>query len=132
LLVLDNCEHLAAGCARLLETVLPAAPGVKVVASSRHVLDLPGEHLLTVPALPVPDQDSSLSPEQVAAYDAVDLFLDRVRAVQPTFRLTPESCATIAELCRRLEGMPLALELAASWLRVMTLDHVEHRLGRRR
>jgi predicted ATPase/DNA-binding CsgD family transcriptional regulator len=129
LLVLDNCEHLAVSCARLLEAVLPVAPHVKVVASSRHVLDVSGEQLMTVPALPVPDQDSEVSPEQVGAYDAVKLFMDRARVVQPAFRLTPMSCTTIAELCQRLEGMPLALELAASWLGGMTLDQVVHRVG---
>ncbi|WP_245916598.1 LuxR C-terminal-related transcriptional regulator [Nocardioides gansuensis] len=132
LLVLDNCEHVAAGCARLLDSLLRAAPGLKALASSRHVLHVSGEQLLTVQAFPVPEQDSEVSPENVATYDSVALFVDRVRAVQPTFRLTPESCAPIAGLCRRLEGMPLALELAASWMRGMTLDQVVQRLGTRR
>jgi predicted ATPase/DNA-binding NarL/FixJ family response regulator len=131
LLVLDNCEHLAAGCARLLEALLPVAPRLKGVATSRHVLDVSGEQLMAVPAMPFPDQDSEVSPAEVGAYDAVQLFMDRLRTVQPTFRLTPESCSTIAELCRRLEGMPLALELASSWLRTMTLDQVVQRLGTR-
>jgi predicted ATPase/DNA-binding NarL/FixJ family response regulator len=132
LLVLDNCEHLAASCARLLEALLGAAPRLKALASSRHVLNVSGEQLMTVQAFPVPDHDSEVSPENVATYDSVALFVDRVRAVQPRFRLTPESCAPIAELCRRLEGMPLALELAAAWLRGMTLDQVVQRLGTRR
>jgi predicted ATPase/DNA-binding CsgD family transcriptional regulator len=132
LLVLDNCEQVVNSCARLVGAVLMAAPEVKVLATSRHVLDLPGEQLLTVSALRVPDQDSRVSPEQIAAFDAVQLFVDRLREVEPSFRLTSENSATIALLCRRLEGMPLALELAASWLRAMTLDQVVHRLGTRR
>jgi predicted ATPase/DNA-binding CsgD family transcriptional regulator len=132
LLVLDNCEHLAAGCARLLDALLGAGPDLKALASSRHVLDVSGEQLMMVHAFPVPNQDVEVVPENVDTYDSVALFVDRVRAVQPTFRLTPESGPPIAELCRRLEGMPLALELAASWLRDMTLDQVMQRLGTRR
>ena len=132
LLVLDNCEHLAVGCARLLDAVLGAGPGLKALASSRHVLNVSGEQLMTVPAFPVPDPDAERSAEHVGTYDSVALFVDRVRAVQPGFRLTPQSGPLIAELCRRLEGMPLALELAAPWMRAMPLDQVVQRLGTRR
>ena len=130
LLVLDNCEHLAAAARGLLEVVLGAAPRVKAVTSSRHVLDVPGEQLLIVPTLSVP-LNSDPSGLVAGASDAVDLFLDRVHEVQPTFRITEDNGDAVAALCRRLDGMPLALELAASWLRGMTVTDVVNDLDSR-
>ncbi|MDX6261307.1 MAG: hypothetical protein QOH84_2995, partial [Kribbellaceae bacterium] len=112
LLVLDNCEHLAAECAALLRQVLAAAPGIRVLATSRHVLGVAGEHVYAVPTLA----------------DAVGLFADRAAAAG--FTVSAEDGPAVAEICRRLDGLPLAVELAASWLRVLSVSDLQDRLDK--
>lgn len=124
LLVLDNCEHVVDACAVLVAKLLAAGPGVRVLAASRHVLGVEGEHLLPVPPLSLPEQDGA-GPDS----EAVTLFCDRVAAVVPGFTVTPGNQQTVNAICRRLEGMPLAIELAASRTRTLGLDRLREELG---
>ncbi|MFC4508072.1 MULTISPECIES: ATP-binding protein [Streptomyces] len=114
LILLDNCEHLADACAELAKAVLSAAPEVHILATSRHTLGITGEHVFTVPPL---------SPE-----DAVGLLRDRAAAVRPGFRVSKANRDQVARLCTDLDGLPLAIELASSRLRTLTLEQVADRL----
>ena len=126
LLVLDACEHLAVACTELAALLLPAAPGLRILATSRVPLGLPEEHSLLITPLELPADHAT------AAYcDAVTLFADRARAAAPDFTLTPENTPAVAELCHRLEGIPLALELAAVRLRGMPAEEILARLSDR-
>ncbi|WP_246477540.1 ATP-binding protein [Actinokineospora xionganensis] len=131
LLVLDNCEHLVDGCADFVREVLTQCPDVAVLTTSRQSLGIAGERLFTVPPLPVPDDTGPCVPEELARYDSVSLFVDRAVAVWPTFALTTENCADVVLLCRRLEGLPLAIELAAARIRSLSPGQIAERLGRR-
>jgi len=127
LLVLDNCEHVVNECAMLVAKLLAVSGGLRVLATSRHTLHVEGEHILHVEPLPVPDaEDTGASP-----VEAVTLFTDRAAAVQPGFELTPDNRAAVARICRRLEGIPLAIELAAVRLRVLSAEQVVERLDDR-
>ncbi|MEV5100443.1 LuxR C-terminal-related transcriptional regulator [Streptomyces massasporeus] len=129
LLVVDNCEHLAGACARLAAALLHGTEGVRILATSRHRLGLTEEHLLEVRPLPVPDPDADLSAAD--GYPALRLFADRAAAVVPGFRLTPANRASVARLCHRLDGLPLAIELAAVRMRVLDVDQLLDRLDDR-
>ncbi|MFC9505589.1 LuxR C-terminal-related transcriptional regulator [Streptomyces sp. NPDC057002] len=129
LLVVDNCEHLAGACAQLAAALLHGSEGVRILATSRHRLGLTEEHLLEVRPLPVPDPDGDLSAAE--GYPALTLFADRAAAVVPGFRLTPGNLASVARLCRRLDGLPLAIELAAVRMRVLDVDQLLDRLDDR-
>ncbi|RZS41185.1 putative ATPase [Herbihabitans rhizosphaerae] len=125
LLVLDNCEHLIGGCARFAHVVLAGAPGLRVLATSREPLAITGEAIVPVGPLELPSEvDGRTS-------DAVRLFVDRAVAARPGFALTDDNAATVFEVCRRLDGLPLALELAAARLRSMTLEQIAERIGDR-
>jgi predicted ATPase/DNA-binding CsgD family transcriptional regulator len=126
LLILDTCEHLPAGCADLAALLLAAAPRLRILATSREPLDVAGEHSLLVGPLELPADDAS-----AARADAVSLFVDRAQAAVPDFALTPQNTPAVAELCRRLDGMPLALELAAVRLRGMPVEEILARLSDR-
>jgi predicted ATPase/DNA-binding CsgD family transcriptional regulator len=128
LLVLDNCEQVRDPCAVLVDTLLGACPHLHVLATSRQPLDVAGERLLPVPPLPAPAPGE---PRVPGSGDAVDLLLDRARAVAPDLRLSPADEAVAAELCRRLDGIPLAVELAAVRLRTLTPTQVLARLDDR-
>jgi non-specific serine/threonine protein kinase len=117
LLVLDNCEHLAEACSRLVQRLLRAAPGLHVLVTSRQALRAPGEHAVIVRPLAVPGAGSP--PADLAHVESVSLFVDRVVAVDPAFELNEGNAHDVAELCRRLEGIPLAIELAAVRARLM-------------
>ena len=129
LLVLDNLEQLVAG-SPVIGELLTAAPRLRVLATSRELLHLAGEQELAVPPLSLPDP--SASPERVGEAEAVGLFVQRAVMVDPAFRLTEENAAAVAELCLRLDGLPLAIELAASRLKLLSpqaiLERLEHRL----
>ena len=127
LVVLDNCEHLTDACAVLTSKLLAAAPGLQVLATSRHVLGVEGEQILPVPPLSAPD-DGAQTVGDPRRYESVALFLDRVAAVAPDFRLVAANSAAVMELCRRLDGIPLAIELAAVWLRTLTPAQILERL----
>lgn len=131
LLVLDNFEHLMAA-APVVAALLSACPRLKALVTSRAPLRLSGEHEYPVPPLPVPDAGGSLEPERLLQYAAVKLFCERVQAVRPSFVLTSGNVAAVTEVCRRLDGLPLALELAAARCKLFTpqalLGRLEGRL----
>ena len=131
LLILDNCEHLAAACAELAETLLRACPGPTILATSRHVLGVPGETAWRVPSLAVPDLQSPPTLEHLTHYEAVRLFVDRATAAQPGLRVTPQNAPAIARICHQLDGMPLAIELAAARARVFAVEQIAARLDDR-
>lgn len=138
LLLFDNCEHLASACAFLARNLLKNCPHVQILATSREPLGLPGEAVWIVPPLALPEQRPWRSPaseqESLAAYgqaDAIQLFVDRAQTVSPQFRLTAENGPWVATICRRLDGMPLAIELAAAHLRVLSARQIAERLDDR-
>jgi predicted ATPase/class 3 adenylate cyclase len=128
LLLLDNCEHLVDACAELAERVLVSCPDVAVVATSREPLAVPGEMLWRVPSLSLPEPGAAVGVESLSASESAQLFLDRAAAAEPSFALTEDNAASVAAVCRRLEGIPLAVELAAAGLRAFSLEDVERRL----
>ncbi|HSZ40926.1 MAG TPA: LuxR C-terminal-related transcriptional regulator [Trebonia sp.] len=130
LLLLDTCEHLVEACALLAEAILREAPGVTVLATSRQALDAPGEH--TVPVAPLPVRDAGDPPPTGAgAGDAVDLFVQRAASAVPGFQLTQANLPVVIRLCQRLDGIPLAIELAAVRLRALSLSELCQRLENR-
>lgn len=131
LLVLDNCEHLADRCAELVSEMLKAAPGVRVMATSRHPLRVDGEQVVSVAPLSTPDCDRPPPSDALIKFDAVRLFVERAQAVRSGFDVTADNAAAVAALCRRLDGIPLAIELAAARLRVLSVEQVVERLDDR-
>ena len=131
LLVLDNCEHLLEEAAGLVDRLLRVAPKLRILATSRQALMIAGEHVYPVPTLPVPDADVPLAPGLATQFAAVNLFAARAAAVVPGFEITPDNEQAVIQLCQRLEGIPLAIELAAVRLRVLTVAELEHRLDSR-
>jgi non-specific serine/threonine protein kinase len=131
MLVLDNCEHLLDGCARLVDALLSGCPGVQVLATSREALGLTGEVSWRVPSLPVPPSQPLPTPDAAESYAASKLFVERARAASSSFTVTPRNAASIVRICRRLDGIPLALELAAVLVRGMSVDELGSRLDQR-
>ncbi|GAA2215347.1 LuxR family transcriptional regulator [Nonomuraea monospora] len=131
LLVVDNCEHLLAATARLVAEVMRAAPGVRVLATSREPLSAPGEHVIVVPALDLPAPDARPPLAELRRNEAVRLFTERAAASSGTFELTAANQAAVAGLCRRLDGLPLAIELAAVRTRLLSAEQILHRLDDR-
>ena len=129
LLVLDNCEHVVGGAAALVATLLPACPGLRILATSREPLRVPGEMEWPVPPLDLPNAAASREPESLAGFDAVRLLIERARDVRPGFGLTRAIAPAVAGICQRLDGLPLALELAAARLRVLSPEQVAARLS---
>jgi predicted ATPase/DNA-binding NarL/FixJ family response regulator len=128
LLVLDNCEHLLEGCAPLLIHLLRAAPELQVLATSREPIAIPGEHVYTVPPFPVPHRGEVDSLRVMPARDALDLFEQRAAAVVPGFKMDAETEGVVTQLCARLDGIPLAIELAAVRLRALSPQRILDRL----
>ena len=128
LVILDNCEHLLQACADLAKQLLQAGPGVKVLASSREQLHVAGEANYPLPALTVPDAHHPVVADALARYEAVRLFVERAVAVQPSFRLTEANAAAVSDICRRLDGIPLAIELAAARVRALSAEQIAARL----
>jgi len=133
LLVLDHCEHLADACRGLAERLLASSPGLLVVATSRVALSIRGEAIWPVPRLTQPPASpaASESPARAEGYEAVRLFAVRAAAAAPGFTLSPGNCAAVAEICRALGGLPLAIELAAAWTPVLTVEQIAARLNDR-
>jgi predicted ATPase/DNA-binding SARP family transcriptional activator len=129
LLVLDNCEHLIDAAARLVDDVLARCPGLRVLATSRQPLRVLGETLCPVPPLGVPEPETSAA--EAVACPSVELFADRAAAVRPDFTVTDGNVAAVVEICRRLDGLPLAIELAAARLRSLPVQQLAARLGDR-
>jgi len=127
LLVLDNCEHVIAACAPLVQSLLAGAPHLRILATSRESLDVPGETIWRVPTLTLPDLQAR-SASDLLQNEAVRLFAERAVAVQPAFAMNDRTAAVVSQICRRLEGIPLAIELAAAQVRVLTLTEVAARL----
>lgn len=130
LLILDNCEHLLGACAELSETILRACPNVKVLASSREPLGIAGEISYRVPSLSLPST-RDLLPHALTRYEAVRLFIERAAAVQASFAMTNENAPTLTQICYRLDGIPLALELAAARVRVLSVEQISKKLDDR-
>ena len=128
LLVLDNCEHLVAACARLATDLLHRCAGLRILATSRLPLSVPGEMLWRVPSLTLPDAAGARASQQIERCEAVRLFLERARSVRPEFALTPLNARAVADVCRQLDGIPLAIELAAARTRVLAVEQIAARL----
>lgn len=131
LIVLDNCEHLIDASAQWVESALRGARGLKVLATSRETLGIPGEVVFVVPPLAAPDigaDPRAASPSDLEAYEAVQLFVDRARLVQPDFAIDQENAQAIGQICARLDGIPHAIELAAARIAVLSPDQVAERL----
>jgi predicted ATPase/class 3 adenylate cyclase len=131
LLILDNCEHLVESCAQLADDALRAAPGLKVLATSRESLGIAGETAFRVPSLPLPDPADAQELDRSAANDCVRLFVDRASAANPRFRLTNRNAGAAAQICVRLDGIPLAVELAAARIKVFSPEQITARLDDR-
>ena len=135
LLVLDNCEHLIEACALLAQDMLSQAPQMRIVATSREPLAITGETIYPVPGLVWPSSNASAqlqdNPQELMQYDAVRLFVERARAISSNFDLTSENAWSIIEICRRLDGLPLALELAGARVNALTVQEINARLNDR-
>jgi non-specific serine/threonine protein kinase len=131
LLVLDNCEHVAAGCADLAQALLEATTAVRVLAASRERLDMPGEWAVAVRPLRLPEAGAERDPAALAANEAVRLFVERAQMAANRFTLDAASAAAVAEVCRRLDGIPLAIELAAARVSVLSAAEIRDRLNDR-
>jgi non-specific serine/threonine protein kinase len=128
LLLLDNCEHLATACAALAEAILAKCPGCRVLATSRAVLGAAGEMRWRTPSLSTPPRGGALAPEQALQYEAVRLFVERAAVVKHGFALTEQNASSVAGICRELDGIPLAIELAAARINVLPAAHILARL----
>jgi len=131
LLVLDNCEHLAAACAALVQRVVSAGSGVRVLAASREGLGVPGERTATVRSLSFPPPASKHELRVLEACEAVRLFVDRTTLLVPKFSLADDTADAVAEICRRLDGIPLAIELAAARVKILSVEEIRARLDDR-
>jgi predicted ATPase/class 3 adenylate cyclase len=128
LLVLDNCEHLIEACAQLCETLLRACPNLNILATSREPLGIAGETTFLVPSLSLPDMRHAPSVEGLTQYESVRLFVDRAAAAMPDFIVTRQNALSVAQVCLRLDGMPLAIELAAARVKMLTVEQIATRL----
>ena len=131
LLVLDNCEHLIDDVAKLTEFLLRDCPGLHVLTTTREALDIEGEAILALAPLPCPAPGDEPPLHALSAYDAVTLFVKRARTALPDFALTEANAAAVTRICARLEGVPLALELAAARMRVLSPDQIAEGLSDR-
>ena len=131
LLVLDNCEHLVAACASLTADLMRNCPHVHILASSREPLNVAGEQTYRVPSLSLPDPKQAQTVESVSQFEAVRLFIERAQAVQPSFAVTNGNVPALAQVCFRLDGIPLAIELAAARMRSLSTEEINARLDNR-
>jgi len=131
LIVLDNCEHLVAACAEVTRVLLQAGPRIRILATSREPLHIAGEVTYVVPSLPTPDAGADVTLDHLSQFDAVRLFTDRAMAARPEFAITEQTASGVADICRRLDGIPLAIELAAARVRSMSVDRIAMRLSDR-
>jgi predicted ATPase len=131
LLILDNCEHLVEACAQLTHTILGHSPFLKILASSREALGVQGEVAWQVPSLSLPDPTKIPKLERLTQYEAIPLFLDRASLVNPHFRMTEDNAPVIAQICYRLDGIPLAIELAAARIKGLGPEQIASRLDDR-
>lgn len=130
LLVLDNCEQVVESAAELANTLLKNCPQLSILATSRQPLGVSGEVLVRVPSMSSPDEEAD-DPETLLGFESVNLFIERALAQQSTFELNSSNAGRVASICRRLDGIPLAIELAAARLRTMSISEIETRLDQR-
>ena len=131
LLVLDNCEHVLDACAQMTSSLLRSCSRLSILATSREPLAVPGEHVYRVPSLSVPSADQAHNADRASGFEAIRLFTDRAVAVQPAFVLNSTNAEVAASICRRLDGMPLAIELATARLSSLSVDEIDKRLDER-
>jgi predicted ATPase len=129
LLILDNCEHLLEAVARLVDKLLDSCPRLRILATSREVLGVEGEIRWVVPPLSVPEPHGTPSSEELGGYESVRLFGERARERDPTFSLSPPNALSVADICRMLEGIPLAIELAAARVGTLSVEQISERLA---
>jgi non-specific serine/threonine protein kinase len=131
LLILDNCEHVITACAPLAQTLLRSCPGLRIIATSREPLKITGEVVYPVPNLAVPRSKETIPLEELQDFEAVHLFVDRARSANMEFAVTEANAESVSEICRRLDGIPLALELAAARVRALPAEDIAERLSDR-
>ncbi|MGC4043181.1 MAG: tetratricopeptide repeat protein [Armatimonas sp.] len=133
LLLLDNCEHLLAACSQLVAALIRACPHITVLATSREALGIGGEQIYRVPSLSLPNPKASAAAtaESLSQFEAVRLFIDRAQAVRPDFVVTNASAPALAQLCFRLDGIPMAIELAAARVRSLAVEQINDKLDSR-
>lgn len=131
LIILDNCEHLIESSARLADQLLKSCPSLKIIATSREPLGIRGEMIFKLPPLSIPDMGVRQTPESLSQFAAVRLFIDRAIQASPNFTVTNENAPSVASVCARLDGIPLAIELAAARIRSLSIEQIESRLGQR-
>jgi len=128
LLILDNCEHLVEACATLADTLLHTCPGLKILVSSREVLGITGEVPFRLPSLSTPDIHHLPPIQTLLQYEAVRLFIERAATVLPGFTVTDNNAPALARVCQQLDGIPLAIELAAARVRMLSVEQIAARL----
>ena len=128
LLVVDNCEHVINGAATVVGRLVAQVPALRVIATSRRALSVPGEQVLPVPPLSAPKPDEPVTLADADRFEAIRLFVDRARASSPTFQLGPDNVASVGELCAALDGLPLAVEMAARKIRVAPFTELVRRM----
>jgi len=131
LLILDNCEHLLDALAHMSFTLLQACPSLSILATSRELLDVPGEIPYQVPSLTIPEMDSVQSAETIMQFEAARLFVERAQTATPSFILMDEDAPDLAQVCSHLDGIPLAIELAAARVKILTIPQIAERLNDR-
>lgn len=131
LLILDNCEHVIEACARLANALLRGCPGLRIIATSREALGVSGERMYPVRSLTLPTSARTVSAAVAAEFEAVDLFCERARAADPSFTITDDNAPAVVEICERLDGIPLAIELAAARVRALSPQQIAERLDDR-
>jgi predicted ATPase/class 3 adenylate cyclase len=131
LMLFDNCEHLLDACARLADSLLRQCPHLTILASSREALGIAGEQTYRVPSLSLPDPQEVHTPASIVPFEALQLFVDRCLNVRADFRVTHENAATLVSICHRLDGIPLAIELAAARVRSLSVEEINRRLDHR-
>jgi predicted ATPase len=124
LLVLDNCEHLLAACADFVDALLRACPSLTILTTSRAPLGVPGEITWRVPSMSVPTEPARQPIESLRQFDAVSLFIDRAAHVRPNFAVSASTAPAVAQICHDLDGIPLAIELAAARVRMMAPEQI--------
>lgn len=131
LLVLDNCEHLLDACAKFADALLRGSHDIRILSSSREALGIAGETAYRVPSLPTPDRKESLDAEQLQECESARLFIERASQILPTFQITNANSTAVSQICQRLDGIPLAIELAAARVKVLSVEQISERLDDR-
>ena len=131
LIILDNCEQLINACALLTERLLSSCPKLKMISTSREAMNCGGEFTYRIPPLTQPDPNQNNTPEELTQYESVRLFIERALSVNPNFRVTNENAPALAEVCSRLDGIPLAIELAAARIKMLSIEKIYERLDDR-